>query len=149
MSLTSDSASIARPAPLWRRFACMLYDLLPLIGLWMAAAALWVWAFHRGYDLRHPDLAMRVLLDVWLLAVTAGYFVVSWTRVGQTIGMRAWKVKLVDAAGARIGWRVAVLRFVLALVSLAIVGCGFWYALFDADKRTWHDRVCGTRMVRL
>lgn len=149
MSPTSESASIVRPVPLWRRFACMLYDLLPLVGLWMAAAALWVWAFHRGYDPRHPGVAMRVLLDAWLLVVTAGYFMVSWVRVGQTIGMRAWKVKLVDDAGARIGWRVAALRFVLALVSLAMIGCGFWYALFDPEKRTWHDRMCGTRMVRL
>lgn len=149
MSPTSASANVARPASLWRRFAGVLYDLLPLIGLWMVAAGMWTWAFHRGYDPQHPSIVMRVALDAWLLVVTAAYFVVSWVKVGQTIGMRAWKVKLVSTEGARINTRVAVMRFVLALVSLAIVGCGFWYALFDPGKRTWHDKLCGTRMVRL
>lgn len=127
----------------------MFYDLLPLIGLWMVAAALWILAFHRGYDPQHPGSVMHVLLDAWLLGVTAAYFVVSWVKVGQTIGMRAWKLKLVHEEGERIDTRVAVLRFVLALLSLAIVGCGFWYALFDPGKRTWHDKLCGTRMLRL
>lgn len=127
----------------------MFYDLLPLIALWMIAAAMWVLAFHRGYDPQHPGIVMRVLLEAWLLVVTAAYFMVSWVKVGQTIGMRAWKVKLVSGEGARIGTRLAALRFVLALVSFAIAGCGFWYALFDPEKRTWHDKMCGTRMTHL
>ena len=48
-----------------------------------------------------------------------------------------------------IGVRTALLRFVLASLSLALLGCGFWYAWFDAGRRTWHDRVCGTRVTRL
>lgn len=127
----------------------MLYDLLPLVGLWMIAGGLWVLAFHRIYDPQHPDLLMRVLLDAWLLLVTGAYFVVSWTRVGQTIGMRAWKLKLVREDGSLPGWRQACLRFVLAAVSLALLGCGFWYARFDGGRRTWHDRACGTRMLKL
>jgi uncharacterized RDD family membrane protein YckC len=149
MLQTPVSDAAVTPAPLWRRFASMLYDLLPLLGLWMVAGGLWVLAFHRGYDPRHPGVAMRGLLDAWLLLVTAAYFVVSWTRVGQTIGMRAWKLKLVRCDGGLLGWRAAALRFVLASLSLALLGGGFWYACFDAERRTWHDRVCGTRMLRL
>jgi uncharacterized RDD family membrane protein YckC len=89
------------------------------------------------------------VLSLWLLAVAGAYFVVSWTRIGATIGMRAWKLKLVRGDGTRVDVRVALLRYVLALVSLAALGCGFWYAWFDAERRTWHDRVCGTRMIRL
>jgi uncharacterized RDD family membrane protein YckC len=139
----------ATPAPLWRRFACMVYDLLPLAGLWMIAGGLWVLAFHRSYDPQHPDMLMRGLLDAWLLLVTAAYFAVSWTRIGQTLGMRAWKLKLVRRDGSLLDWRAAALRFVLASLSLALLGGGFWYACFDAERRTWHDRVCGTRMLRL
>ncbi|HEX5354284.1 MAG TPA: RDD family protein [Rhodanobacteraceae bacterium] len=148
MSPTPDSPADINPAPLWRRFAAMLYDLLPLIGLWIVASGLWVLAFHGVYDPQHPQPVLHALLSLWLLVVTAAYFVVSWVRVGASIGMRAWRVKLVREAGTRIDTRTATLRFVLALVSLAVVGCGFWYACFDADRRTWHDRVCGTRMTR-
>jgi len=143
------SAVQAKPVPLWRRFAAMFYDLFPLIGIWMVAAALWVLAFHGVYDPQHPALLLRALLTLWLLVVTGAYFVVSWVRVGATVGSRAWKFRLVRDDGTRVNARTAWLRFVLALVSLALLGCGFWYAWSDADRRTWHDRVCGTRVIRL
>jgi uncharacterized RDD family membrane protein YckC len=148
MSSTTTPSARAGSVPLWRRFAGMLYDLFPLLGLWMVAAGLWVLAFHDVYDPRHPAPLLRALLGLWLLGVAAAYFIVSWTRVGATIGMRAWKLKLVRDDGTRVDAGTAVLRFVLALVSLAALGCGFWHAWFDADRRAWHDRVCGTRMTR-
>lgn len=126
----------------------MLYDLFPLIGLWIVATILWVLVFHGVYDAQHPDPVLRTLLSLWLLAVSAAYFVVSWTRVGATIGMRAWKLRLVRDDESRVDLRLAILRFVLALVSLAALGCGFWYAWFDPERRAWHDRVCRTRMTR-
>ena len=126
----------------------MVYDLFPLFGLWIVAGVLWVLAFHGVYDPRRPQPALRALLSAWLLVVAGAYFVVSWTRVGATIGMRAWKLRLVRDDGARISPRIATLRFALAIVSLAVFGCGFWYAWFDAGRRTWHDRVCGTRLTR-
>lgn len=127
----------------------MCYDLLPLAGLWLVAAGLWLLAFHRLYDPRNPGFVLHALLELWLLSVTAAYFVVSWTRVGQTIGMRAWHLKLVCTNGTLVDWRTALVRFVLAGLSLLALGGGFWVALFDAERRTWHDRVCGTRMLRL
>jgi uncharacterized RDD family membrane protein YckC len=133
----------------------MFYDLFPLIGLWFAAAVAWGFAHGWHYDGGHPDYALHagvaahLLLQAWLFAVAYAYFAISWARVGATIGMRAWKLKLVREDGARVDMRTAALRFVLALLSLALLGCGFWYAWFDPDRRTWHDRVCGTRMTRL
>ncbi len=147
MPATPASAD-ARPVALWRRFAAMFYDLFPLLGLWIVGAGLWVLVLHRGYDPQHPNLALRVLLDAWLFVIAAAYFVASWTRLGATIGMRAWKLKLMRDDGARIDARTALGRYVLALLSLAVLGAGFWYALFDPERRTWHDRVCGTRMTR-
>ena len=138
----------AKPAPLWRRFASMVYDLFPLFGLWIVAGVLWVLAFHGVYDPQQPQPALRALLSACLLVVTGAYFVVSWTRVGATIGMRAWKLRLTREDGTRIDARTAVLRFALATLSLAILGCGFWYAWFDAGRRTLHDRVCRTRVTR-
>lgn len=149
MSSSSAFIAAARPVSLWRRFAAMLYDLFPLLGLWIVGAGLWVLVFHGIYDAQHPDTLLRVLLDLWLFVITAAYFVVSWTRVGATIGMRAWKLRLVDRNGEGVSRTLALKRFVLALLSLAALGCGFWYAWFDAERRVWHDRVCGTRITHL
>ncbi len=131
----------------------MVYDLLPLLALWIIGSALWMLAFHRGDTLQQLASAVRspldiVLRDALLLVLGAAYFVLSWVRVGATIGMRAWKLRLVRDDGARVDVRTALLRFALALLSLAALGAGFWYAWFDPERRTWHDRVCGTRVTR-
>jgi uncharacterized RDD family membrane protein YckC len=153
MSVSRSNVVPVRRVPLWRRFAAMAYDLFPLLGLWIIGSGLWMLAFHRDDGVGELARALRVpldrvLRDAWLLAITGAYFVVSWTRVGATIGMRAWKFKLTREDGGRIGWRLASKRFVLALLSLVAVGAGFWYAWGNPERRTWHDRMCGTRVVR-
>lgn len=135
-------------APPWRRLAALVYDLFPLIALWMIVTLLYLLAIGGRYDPRHPHWAFRLGLQLALLAAAAAYFVISWTRIGATIGMRAWKLKLLREDGGRLDARIAFARFFLALLSLAIAGIGFWWALFDARKRTLHDRVCRTIMVR-
>jgi len=142
-------ASVVRSAPLWRRIAALVYDVFPLVGLWMLTTFVYLFAAGRHYDPAHPEWGARLGLQVALLAITAAYFVISWARAGQTIGMRAWKLKLLREDGSKIGVLPALARFSLALLSLAIVGIGFWWALFDAQNRTLHDRICKTVMVRL
>ena len=142
-------AQASRPAPLWRRIAALVYDVFPLIGLWMITAFVYLFALGGRYDPARPEWGTRVGLQLTLLAVTTAYFVISWTRIGQTIGMRAWKFKLLREDGGKVGMLRAIARFYLALLSLALAGLGFWWALFDPQKRTLHDRLCGTVMVRL
>lgn len=155
MPATPVHSVVVKSVPLWRRFAAMLYDLFPLLGLWIIGAALWMLAFHRGDSLQQlaasstHDAMDRTLRDLWLLALAAAYFVVSWVRVGATVGSRAWKFRVLRDDGSRMDVRTAALRCLLAAGSLALLGAGFWYALFNAERRTWHDRVCGTCATRI
>ena len=137
----------ATPASLRLRLAAAAYDLLPLIGLWFVAAVLALVV--TGGALDTHTLAGKVLVQGFALALSAAYFVVSWSRGGQTIGMRAWRLRVVAADGNRVSWSRAILRFFIALVSLAALGAGFWWALVDAQRRTWHDMAACTHMVRL
>ena len=136
------------PAPLWRRLAAALYDLFPLLALWMLVAALALLLAHGRIDIAHPSDLYRHGLQAALLGVTAAYFVMSWHGGGQTIGMRAWGIR-VDAAQGRPGWRRALLRFGVALVSLLALGLGFLWCLVDRERRAWHDLAAGTRVVRV
>ena len=43
--------------------------------------------------------------------------------------------------------RQVMQRYVLATAGLLCVGIGFWWALFDQDRRFLHDRVIGSRLV--
>ena len=135
------------PAGLRLRLAAVAYDLLPLIGLWFVAAMLALAV--TGGALDTQTFAGKLLVQGFALGLSAAYFVVSWTRGGQTIGMRAWKLRVVDASGASLRWSQALLRFAVALVSLAALGAGFWWALFDPQRRAWHDIAARTRVVRL
>ncbi|KAB2901804.1 MAG: RDD family protein [Dokdonella sp.] len=137
------------PAPLWQRLAALLYDLFPLIGLWMLVAAATLAAAPGDIDVAHPSSWYQLALRSALLLVTAGYFVLSWTRGGQTIGMRAWRIRVVAEDGASLPWPRAVLRFGVALVSLAACGLGFAWCLIDRERRAWHDLAARSRVSRI
>ena len=142
-----SDTSTATPATLWQRLLAGVYDLLPLLGIWFLAGAIAL-GLTGGAIEAHAQMR-NLLTQVLVLTFTAAYFVISWARGGQTIGMRAWRLRVTRADGARVEWPRALLRFGVALVSLAALGLGFWCALFDPRQRTWHDVVAQTSIVKL
>lgn len=126
----------------------MLYDVLPVAALWFATAALGL--LLRGGEPVTPNTPAAWVEFGAMLLASFGYFGLSWRRGGQTLGMRAWRLRLVceDGAGAP-GWGILALRFVVAGGSLAAFGLGFLWSLVDRDRRTWHDLASGTVLVRL
>jgi uncharacterized RDD family membrane protein YckC len=101
----------------------------------------------RGDAVRGGWLGLAEFAAMWL--VTGLYATRSWQRGGQTLGLRAWRLRVVtangDAPGAGAAWR----RYAVAGVSLLALGAGFWWAWFDRDRLTWHDRASGTRLLRV
>lgn len=140
-------AQTGAPASLALRLLAALYDALPVLALWFVATLLALALTGGALDVQR--LPHKLLVQALLLLFTAAYFVVSWRRGGQTIGMRAWRLRVVRADGTPLDTRQALVRFGVSLLSLAAVGLGFWWALFDARNRTWHDIAAGTVMVRL
>jgi uncharacterized RDD family membrane protein YckC len=137
------------PASLWLRLAAALYDFFPLLALWMLTAGVVLLASHGSVDVAHPTLAYLLSLRAALLAVTAAYLVISWARGGQTIGMRAWRLRVVGADGGAVTWPRALLRFAVACVSLGVFGIGFLWCLIDRQNRAWHDIAAGCVFVRI
>jgi len=137
----------ATPATLWLRLLAIVYDLLPLLGLWLGAAGLAV--LLSGGALDTHRLGGKLTMQALVLLASGAYFIVSWTRGGQTIGMRAWRLRVVRSDGAPLTIAQSALRFPLALLSLAALGAGFWWSLIDRDRLTWHDRIARTLVVRL
>ncbi len=138
------------PAPLWLRLAALAYDVLVLAAVWMLVAALVLAAFGGEVDVARQPPLYHFTLQAALLAVTITYFVVSWTRIGQTIGMRAWRLRLVESAsGKPPSWTRSLLRFCVGLVSLLAAGLGFLWCLFDGERRGWHDLAAHTRVESL
>lgn len=137
----SGTTGTAETAGLARRLAAIFYDSLLMAAALYAATIPVVW-LHEGAV--PPD---EPWFQAWLALVAWFYFAVSWTHGGQTLGMRAWRCRLVTAEGGSVGWGRTVARFAAAVVSWAALGLGFWWALADRKRRTWHDRWSGTRIV--
>ncbi|MFC4727725.1 RDD family protein [Coralloluteibacterium thermophilus] len=147
MSEEQPVAASARPANLLLRVLALVYDLMPVFALWMVVSLL-VYALHGARPVESGSLGgwLELLL---IVAVTGLYAVESWRRGGQTLGMRAWRLRVVDATGRTASRRALWLRFGVSVVSLAAVGLGFLWSLIDRERRTWHDIASATLMVRL
>ncbi len=139
--------SAATPAPLHLRLFAGLYDLLPLLGIWFVAGLLALAVTGGALDPRRVE--HKLVVQALVFVLTTAYFVLSWTRGGQTIGMRAWRLRVVGTDGRPLPVVRAVLRFLVALVSLAALGAGFWWALADPQRRAWHDLAARSVLLRL
>jgi uncharacterized RDD family membrane protein YckC len=147
MNIVPPSAATAIPATLGWRLLAALYDLLPVLALWMLLSA--VVLTLRGNQPLAAWSAGQWLLWLGCWAITGLYFVVSWLRGGQTLGMRPWRLRVCDQSGNKPAFSMLCLRYAMASVSLLVFGLGFLWSLFDPERRTWHDIVSGTRLLRL
>ena len=139
-----DNATPFTPAPLPVRVAAMIYESLLVIAVLFVASFIAlpvVGDLHRDWQ--------RYLFQAYLVVVLFAYFAAFWLRSGQTLAMKTWRIRLDDQAGGRISPRQAGLRFLVALAGALLFGAGFWWALFDRDRQCFHDRVAGTRLVRM
>lgn len=91
--------------------------------------------------------AAPVLLWTHLFVVLLVYFVGCWSRLGQTLAMKTWKIRLETVNGSRPHPVQLLRRYLLCWPSLAICGFGLAWALFDPDRQFLHDRLAGTRLV--
>jgi len=141
----------ARPLVGWRLLA-LFYDLWPMAAVWMLVSAGFTYGYYAaGHGLREniePFSALAWLLWITCWCVTGAYAVGSWRRGGQTLGMRPWRLYVLDARGGSAPARALFVRYAVGTLSLVAGGLGFWWAWFDRDRLTWHDRASGTRIIR-
>ena len=138
------TATAAPRAPaLGRRLASGVYEILLLAALAMIATFPFLAVFGdstQGWR-RHA-------LQAWVLVAIGAYYVWFWTRGGQTLPMKTWRIRLVRAeGGGPVHAGRALHRYALALLGTLAVGLGFAWALVDRDRQFLHDRLAGTALV--
>jgi uncharacterized RDD family membrane protein YckC len=132
------------PAPpdIKRRLVCLLYEALVVFSILIIGFLLpqiVLSGFGWGIGPRGLWLHVTVLLMV--------YFVWCWLNGGQTLPMKTWKLRLVDADGSPLRPLQAVLRYLIAWPSVLFFGIGLLWAIFDKDHLFLHDRLAGTKVV--
>ena len=126
-------------AGLGRRLGALIYDALLAISILFFATAVLL-PFTGGEAISSDNL----VYPVYLLLVVFAYFGGSWCRGGQTLGMRAWRLKVVNTDGRRVSMSQALIRFATAAGGLGLLGM-----LVDGDRKPWQDRLSDTTVVLL
>ena len=142
--MTWMSAYPPTQAGFLRRLAAMAYDTLVLLALFMLAGFCTIIATSG-----EAVAAGSPWFQALLLLLAIAYFCGSWMRGGQTIGMKAWRLRVARIDGSPLDARSAALRFVTAALSWAVFALGFLWILIDPQSRAWHDRLSATRLVRI
>jgi len=135
-------------APLMRRFMAMIYDTLLLAAVSMGYAALFL-GIGKVLLPQVENITDNIGFQLGWLIVLVSFFCFFWRRGGQTLGMRAWRLHIVDEHGRAPSLKACLLRCVYAPISFALLGLGYWWALFDNDKRCLHDTLTRTRILLL
>ena len=147
----TDSVTPSSPF-LLRRLAAMVYDTLLVLPLIMASVA--VFMGMRTLVMGGPGEGEVVQLNPYLVQLIAlltviGFFCWFWLKNGQTLGMQAWRIKLVKFDGGQPSWQQTVKRCLFALLSAACLGLGYLWCLVDSKGRYWHDYLSGTELILL
>jgi uncharacterized RDD family membrane protein YckC len=79
-----------------------------------------------------PEWLAATLLSLGSLLAAAGYFILCWSSVGQTPGMRLMRVRVSSADGTSLSWGRSVVRFVGLVLAVVPMFAGFIPALFDS-----------------
>lgn len=157
-------STLPPPAPAWRRFAAIVYDVLAVVAIVMVVGliAQMVTGGHVADDKGHVVAWWYQPLQG---VVVGAYFLFSWVRGGQTLGMRPWKIRVVARDGGAVDLKRGLIRLVVAglpvlllmvysvtslrvalfapLVGWAVI---LLPSLFDARHRGLHDMAAGTEI---
>jgi len=117
---------------------------LPRAGFWLRMAALLLDAVLVGFVLTVLHNTLRIEL-----LVLAAYGAVMWKVKETTIGGVICNLKVVRVDGRPIDWGTAVVRAFGCILSLAVLGLGFLWIVFDPERQAWHDKIAGTIVVRV
>jgi uncharacterized RDD family membrane protein YckC len=87
-------------------------------------------------------------MAAFLLILNGGYFVLFTGTLGQTFGKMATEIEVVSDHPEKLDLRRAALRGAAMVIALLPAGLG-WLAGLVGDHRGLHDRLAGTRVVRV
>ncbi len=145
------SSHLPAPAPLWRKLAAAVYDFLLLLALTMAYGAC-VTAIAHAFTpveanyapmINNPIAKTFVVLG-WF-ALWGGFYAFFWRRHQQTLGMRAWRLRIYwSGSPAAAPWTLLMIRLLVANISWLCCGLGYLWCLVDSSGRSWHDIASNT-----
>ncbi|HAZ80732.1 MAG TPA: hypothetical protein DCX08_12435 [Porticoccaceae bacterium] len=142
-------------AGLFRRMAALVYDLFLLAAIVMAYALVVITPLRMAFygmpqengDWLGFPIWLQIVIMFGLSFVLISYYWLCWRKQGQSMGMKAWRLKLIQNSGELATNQQCWLRAALAPLSLALFGIGYLWCLLPPNKECIHDRITGTKVV--
>ncbi len=117
----------------------MVYHAMIVVAIWMATIFLLV-TIGRS-EVGGFWLQSLLFLEAFF------FFAYFWRNDGQTVGMMAWRLRVLSDDETEVSFAQATTRFAVALLSAACLGLGFLWALVDPLNRTWGDLLSGSHII--
>ncbi|OPH52042.1 hypothetical protein BC351_33295 [Paenibacillus ferrarius] len=126
-------------AGFWIRFVAVLLDGVAIQAVFVLLS------FIMNSSPFKPSFGMSVLQ----YAISWSYFVILTVLLGQTLGKMIMGIRVVRKDGLPNTWGSILLREIIGKIVSAIILCiGYIMAGIDSEKRSLHDRMAGTRVVK-
>jgi len=139
---TPDPERHELPSPgLFRRIATLIYDGILLVCLEIVLAL----PLPAIPEAVRSSFGGRMAIFLGMLLVAYAFVGYCWTHGGQTLGERAWRVRVTAVNGEPMTWRLSLMRLLTGTVSLLAAGLGYLWVIVDRDSHAWHDRISGSR----
>ncbi len=123
---------------LLRRLAAFLYDCLLLIAIYFVITAAVV-PLNNGEAIQHWSYKLILLLVAFV------FFDWFWRHGGQTLGMRAWRIRLEGMDTEKVTFNQSVKRFA---IGTATFGITMLFMFGNASGLALHDRLSRTKIVK-
>ncbi len=137
------------PASPWKRIFAWVYDWLPAAGVFVLVFVIGriiagVILAHYEADQISEIIRNHPLWWAYLTLATSSYYIYCWQKSGQTVALKTWRLKLVNANGEPLGITDCFIRAFLSFGGIANI-----WAFVDADNRGWHDIAVNAYLVQL
>lgn len=132
-----------------RRLAALVYDGFLLAALLMVFTGGALFFTHGAAIAPTTAGAWVYVYRGGLVLVIASYYALNWLRSGQTLGMRAWRIRAVKDSGETLTWNAVILREGFGLLAWMPAALGVLWLYFDPEHLALHDRLSKTRVIHL
>lgn len=142
-----------------RRFGSWIYDSLMVLAVFMIAGyvgiGLLIYLDHLALinivrvdfsiNWQQTPIIYYTLFHIWNLIWISYFFIYFWSKKGQTIGMRAWRLKVQNTDGSLITKWLAVKR-----LCFSFLGLGNLMVIFNRkNKLSLQDQLTNTEVIVL
>ena len=129
-----DAEELFPPATALKRSLAIIYDGLISIAVLLVATwgytmvAGWITGWDRYEQMAEagqlsgdPGLTFTLFLILYL------FFAYFWTRIGETLGMQVWRIRIENIDGTSVSWSKALRRYVTAAAVIFLTLLGRYY----------------------